>query len=44
VTASLTAATPPATRRLLDQLTGTPAVVFGKGMEILAWNQAAAAL
>ncbi|GAA3369706.1 helix-turn-helix domain-containing protein [Streptomyces antimycoticus] len=34
----------PAMRRLLDQLTGSPAVVLGKRMDILAWNVAAAAL
>ncbi|TWF74572.1 helix-turn-helix protein [Pseudonocardia hierapolitana] len=34
----------PAMRRLLDQLTGTPAVVLGKRMDVLAWNRAAAAL
>ncbi|SNX88331.1 helix-turn-helix protein [Streptomyces sp. TLI_55] len=34
----------PAMRRLLDQLTDTPALVLGKRLDILAWNQAAAAL
>ncbi|GLP69296.1 transcriptional regulator [Streptomyces sp. TUS-ST3] len=34
----------PAMRRLLDQLTGTPALVLGKRLDILAWNPAAAAL
>lgn len=34
----------PAMRRLLDQLTETPALVLGKRMDILAWNAAAAAL
>lgn len=34
----------PAMRRLLDQLTGTPALVTGKRLDILAWNDAAAAL
>ena len=34
----------PAMGRLLDHLTGTPAVVFGRRMDILAWNTAAAAL
>ncbi|WP_410569100.1 helix-turn-helix domain-containing protein [Amycolatopsis sp. cmx-4-61] len=34
----------PAMRRLLAQLTGTPALVLGKRLDILAWNQAAAAL
>ncbi|WP_433455566.1 helix-turn-helix domain-containing protein [Streptomyces sp. CA-142005] len=34
----------PAMRRLLDQLTHTPALVLGKRLDILAWNQAAAAL
>jgi transcriptional regulator with XRE-family HTH domain len=34
----------PAMRRLLDQLTHTPAVVFGKRMDILHWNHPAAAL
>ncbi|MGW4669104.1 helix-turn-helix domain-containing protein [Streptomyces sp. NPDC004324] len=34
----------PAMRRLLDQLTGTPAVVLGRRLDILAWNPAAAAL
>ncbi|MCW2931678.1 MAG: DNA-binding protein [Actinomycetia bacterium] len=34
----------PAMRRLLDQLTQTPAIVLGKRMDILAWNQGAAAL
>jgi hypothetical protein len=30
--------------RLLDQLEGTPALVLGKRMDVLAWNSAAAAL
>ncbi|MGC0398122.1 transcriptional regulator with XRE-family HTH domain [Streptomyces sp. SAI-126] len=34
----------PAMRRLLDQLTVTPALVLGKRLDILAWNPAAAAL
>lgn len=34
----------PAMRRLLDQLTETPALVLGKRLDILAWNPAAAAL
>ncbi|PSM44743.1 transcriptional regulator [Streptomyces dioscori] len=34
----------PAMRRLLDQLTGTPALVLGERLDILAWNPAAAAL
>ncbi|MGI5142749.1 helix-turn-helix domain-containing protein [Streptomyces sp. CA-106110] len=34
----------PAMRRLLDQLTATPAIVLGKRMDILAWNFAATAL
>lgn len=34
----------PAMRRLLDQLDGTPALVLGRRLDILAWNQAAAAL
>ena len=34
----------PATRRLLDQLTATPAIVLGKRLDILAWNHGAAAL
>ncbi|MFE2544717.1 helix-turn-helix domain-containing protein [Actinacidiphila glaucinigra] len=34
----------PAMRRLLDQLTATPAVVLGRRMDVLAWNDAAAAL
>ena len=34
----------PAMRRLLDQLTETPAVVFGRRFDILAWNTSAAAL
>ncbi|MFF5139303.1 helix-turn-helix domain-containing protein [Streptomyces sp. NPDC013157] len=34
----------PAVRRLLDQLTGTPALVLGRRLDILAWNQAAVAL
>ena len=31
-------------RRLLDQLTETPAIVLGRRMDILAWNSIAAAL
>ncbi|MFI6733133.1 helix-turn-helix domain-containing protein [Nonomuraea sp. NPDC050451] len=34
----------PAMRRLLDQLTQTPAIVLGKRLDILQWNSAAAAL
>ena len=34
----------PAMRRLLDQLTQTPAVVLGRYMNVLAWNALAAAL
>ncbi|GAB1340370.1 helix-turn-helix domain-containing protein [Streptomyces sp. E-15] len=34
----------PAMRRLLDQLTGTPALVLGRRLDVLAWNPAAAAL
>ncbi|GAA2863559.1 helix-turn-helix domain-containing protein [Streptosporangium fragile] len=34
----------PAMRRLLDQLTGTPAIVLGKRLDILEWNAGAAAL
>ncbi|MET7695924.1 helix-turn-helix transcriptional regulator [Streptomyces sp. NPDC005483] len=34
----------PAMRRLLDQLTDTPALVLGKRLDILAWNPSAAAL
>ncbi|MCK9903646.1 transcriptional regulator [Parafrankia colletiae] len=34
----------PAMRRLLDQLTQTPALVLGKRLDILGWNPAAAAL
>jgi transcriptional regulator with XRE-family HTH domain len=34
----------PAMRRLLDQLTHTPALIFGKRMDILHWNQPASAL
>jgi transcriptional regulator with XRE-family HTH domain len=34
----------PAMRRLLDQLSETPAMVLGKRMDILAWNPGAAAL
>jgi len=34
----------PAMRRLLDRLTDTPALVLGKRMDVLAWNDAAAAL
>lgn len=30
--------------RLLDQLTETPALIFGRHLDILAWNQLAAAL
>lgn len=36
--------TRPATRRLLDQLTHTPALVLGKRLDILAWDPAAVAL
>ncbi|MFE2969792.1 helix-turn-helix domain-containing protein [Streptomyces sp. NPDC059340] len=36
--------TRPAMRRLLDQLTHTPALVLGKRLDILAWNPAAVAL
>ncbi|WP_405475821.1 helix-turn-helix domain-containing protein [Streptomyces sp. NBC_00009] len=36
--------TRPAMRRLLDQLTYTPALVLGKRLDILAWNPAAVAL
>ncbi|MEV8440434.1 helix-turn-helix domain-containing protein [Actinosynnema sp. NPDC051121] len=34
----------PAMRRLLDQLTRTPALVLGERLDVLAWNPAAAAL
>jgi transcriptional regulator with XRE-family HTH domain len=34
----------PAVRRLLDQLTETPAIVLGRRMDILAWNSMATAL
>ncbi len=34
----------PAMRRLLDQLTGTPALVLGRRLDVLAWNSAATAL
>ncbi|AYC44061.1 helix-turn-helix domain-containing protein [Streptomyces griseorubiginosus] len=34
----------PAMRRLLDQLTDTPALVLGKRLDILAWNPLATAL
>lgn len=34
----------PAVRRLLEQLTDTPALVLGKRLHVLDWNQAAAAL
>jgi transcriptional regulator with XRE-family HTH domain len=34
----------PAVRRLLGQLTETPAIVLGRRMDILAWNPIAAAL
>jgi transcriptional regulator with XRE-family HTH domain len=34
----------PAMTRLLDQLAGTPALVLGKRMDVLAWNSAAGAL
>jgi transcriptional regulator with XRE-family HTH domain len=34
----------PAMRRLLDQLTESPAIVLGKRMDVLAWNHTAAAL
>jgi transcriptional regulator with XRE-family HTH domain len=34
----------PPMQRLLDQLTGTPAIVLGKRLDILAWNAAATAL
>jgi transcriptional regulator with XRE-family HTH domain len=34
----------PAMRRLLDRLEGTPAIVLGSCLEILAWNDAAVAL
>ena len=31
-------------RRLLDQLTETPAIVLGRRLDILAWNASATAL
>ncbi|MFJ6382411.1 helix-turn-helix domain-containing protein [Kitasatospora sp. NPDC092039] len=34
----------PAMGRLLDQLTGTPALVLGQRLDVLAWNPAATAL
>ncbi|MFJ2173014.1 helix-turn-helix domain-containing protein [Streptomyces sp. NPDC101062] len=34
----------PPTRRLLDNLTDTPALILGRRMDILAWNSLAAAL
>ncbi|MGC5311826.1 helix-turn-helix domain-containing protein [Micromonospora zamorensis] len=34
----------PAMRRLLDQLTESPALILGRRMDILGWNAAAAAL
>jgi transcriptional regulator with XRE-family HTH domain len=34
----------PAMRRLLDQLTQTPAIVLGRRMDVLAWNPMAASL
>ena len=34
----------PAMRRLLDQLTETPALVIGRRLDVLAWNPAAVAL
>ena len=34
----------PAVLRLLDQLVGTPAIVLGRRMDVLAWNEGAAAL
>jgi transcriptional regulator with XRE-family HTH domain len=34
----------PAMRRLLDQLTQTPAIVLGRRLDILAWNASATAL
>jgi transcriptional regulator with XRE-family HTH domain len=34
----------PAVRRLLDQLTRTPALVLGERLDVLAWNPAAAVL
>ncbi|GHB11344.1 transcriptional regulator [Streptomyces tendae] len=34
----------PAVRRLLDQLAENPALVLGKRLDILSWNEAAAAL
>jgi len=36
--------TRPAMRRLLDQLTQTPAIVLGRRLDILAWNASATAL
>lgn len=34
----------PAMRRLLDQLPNTPAIVLGRRLDVLQWNEAAAAL
>jgi transcriptional regulator with XRE-family HTH domain len=34
----------PAMRRLIDQLTETPAIVLGRRMDVLAWNSMASAL
>lgn len=34
----------PAMRRLLDQLTATPAIVLGRRLDVLEWNAGAAAL
>jgi transcriptional regulator with XRE-family HTH domain len=34
----------PAARRLLDQLTETPAIVLGRRLDVLAWNSMATAL
>ncbi|MEV5709036.1 helix-turn-helix domain-containing protein [Actinoallomurus sp. NPDC052274] len=34
----------PPMRRLLDQLTGTPAIILGRRLDILDWNSGAAAL
>jgi MmyB-like transcription regulator ligand binding domain len=34
----------PHLQRVLDHLTGTPAIVLGRNMDILAWNPLAAAL
>ena len=34
----------PAMKRLLDQLTETPAMVLGRRLDVLAWNESAAAL